>query len=59
MEVRGENLDSVKIESENAGEGERTLVRKNPADLSELDSGIEASGILEVMPDGFGFIRSR
>ena len=23
----------------------------------ELDSGIEASGILEVMPDGFGFIR--
>lgn len=26
-------------------------------DLLELDSGIEASGILEVMPDGFGFIR--
>lgn len=26
-------------------------------DLQELDSGIEASGILEVMPDGFGFIR--
>ena len=25
--------------------------------MSELDSGIEASGILEVMPDGFGFIR--
>lgn len=24
---------------------------------SELDSGIEADGILEVMPDGFGFIR--
>lgn len=24
---------------------------------SELDSGIEANGILEVMPDGFGFIR--
>lgn len=23
----------------------------------ELDSGIEASGILEVMPDGYGFIR--
>ena len=28
------------------------------AALSELDSGITASGILEVMPDGFGFIRS-
>lgn len=26
-------------------------------DLLELDSGIEAQGILEVMPDGFGFIR--
>ena len=26
-------------------------------DLAELDSGIEANGILEVMPDGFGFIR--
>ena len=23
----------------------------------ELDSGVEASGILEVMPDGYGFIR--
>lgn len=30
--------------------------RKN-ADLQELDSGEEARGILEVMPDGFGFIR--
>lgn len=28
----------------------------NP-ELQELDSGIEANGILEVMPDGFGFIR--
>ncbi|MFR5600924.1 MAG: transcription termination factor Rho [Lachnospiraceae bacterium] len=27
------------------------------ADTQELDSGIEADGILEVMPDGFGFIR--
>ena len=26
-------------------------------DFQELDSGIEADGILEVMPDGFGFIR--
>ena len=25
-------------------------------DMAELDSGIEANGILEVMPDGFGFI---
>ena len=27
-------------------------------EFQELDSGIEANGILEVMPDGFGFIRS-
>ena len=27
------------------------------SDLQDLDSGIEANGILEVMPDGFGFIR--
>jgi len=26
-------------------------------DIAKLDSGIAASGILEVMPDGFGFIR--
>lgn len=25
---------------------------------AELDSGVEANGILEVMPDGYGFIRS-
>ena len=27
-------------------------------DISELDSGIEVRGILEVMPEGYGFIRS-
>lgn len=33
---------------------------RNPADTvnMELDSGITVKGILEVMPDGFGFIRS-
>lgn len=28
-----------------------------PQEVAELDSGCEANGILEVMPDGFGFIR--
>lgn len=32
--------------------------KEKEAILSELDSGITACGILEVMPDGFGFIRS-
>lgn len=29
----------------------------SPQEISELDSGVEANGILEVMQDGFGFIR--
>lgn len=29
-----------------------------PMDLKDLDSGNEVSGVLEVMPDGYGFIRS-
>ena len=33
-------------------------LKDKEATLSELDSGITACGILEVMPDGFGFIRS-
>ena len=54
-----ETVEKATVEKstvETGEEGEK-FVRKNPADLSELDSGIEASGILEVMPDGFGFIR--
>ncbi|MBE5972454.1 MAG: transcription termination factor Rho [Lachnoclostridium sp.] len=39
-------------------QSERTPASADPkSDLQELDSGIEANGILEVMPDGFGFIR--
>ena len=41
----------VKTEPKNDGIG------LTSQDLAELDSGIEANGILEVMPDGFGFIR--
>ncbi len=35
-----------------------TDVDKPPAELAQLDSGQFASGILEVMQDGYGFIRS-
>ena len=31
---------------------------KPPVDIAQLDSGISAHGILEVLPDGYGFIRS-
>ena len=38
---------------------QRPDTAEEPAEqLAELDSGIEAHGILEVMQDGFGFIRS-
>lgn len=37
------------------GEGKKEEEDKFP---SELDSGVAAHGILEVMPDGYGFIRS-
>lgn len=32
-------------------------VEVTPQDVAELDSGVDADGILEVMQDGFGFIR--
>lgn len=36
---------------------ENTRSDEGKSDFQELDSGLEANGILEVMPDGFGFIR--
>ena len=51
-EARSEAVKSeVKTENKEDAKGEE---EKYPADL---DSGIAASGILEVMPDGYGFIR--
>ena len=46
-----QQMESTRTEVENA----RMEDLKN--EFQELDSGIEANGILEVMPDGFGFIR--
>ena len=58
---RGESAENVGVRSE-AYTKERTFNPNNVADdesqyPKELDSGIEARGILEVMPDGYGFIR--
>ena len=51
---RSENMqrtDSVQRADSNPGsEGKST-------DMSQLDSGVTANGILEVLPDGYGFIR--
>ena len=37
---------------------ENNRTERPPMEQSELDSGISVSGILEVLPDGYGFIRS-
>ncbi|MGN0377150.1 MAG: transcription termination factor Rho [Suilimivivens sp.] len=54
------NSDSIEkkeapAKQEAKEEGEKADEDKYPA---ELDSGIAVNGILEVMPDGYGFIRS-
>ena len=42
---------------EDAKEQEKQIEDKK-AEFGQLDSGIEANGILEVLADGYGFIRS-
>ena len=43
--------------SENRTEEDVSNAYSVPAETVQLDSGEKANGILEVMPDGFGFIR--
>ena len=40
------------------GQADKKEEEKPALDMSQLDSGIRVSGILEVLPDGYGFIRS-
>lgn len=49
--MEAQRAEAARLEAENA----RMEDLRN--EFQELDSGIEANGILEVMPDGFGFIR--
>ena len=55
---------SIQNPSNSYSERTERTYQTNPAPIeplqqepADLDSGIEANGILEVMPDGFGFIR--
>lgn len=48
---RRANKEAVKEMSANTGD-------KELHDIDKLDSGVVANGILEVLPDGYGFIRS-
>ncbi|HIT63300.1 MAG TPA: transcription termination factor Rho [Candidatus Ventrimonas merdavium] len=60
-ESRGETRTDGRWDSRSDGRTARTAPRQpevlTAQEVAELDSGIEANGILEVMPDGFGFIR--
>ena len=52
--VENRLVETKTTESKN----EEGKVSKAPMEQSELDSGITVKGILEVLPDGYGFIRS-
>ncbi len=62
-EERGTHAQETRGKSEGRSFAEAKAVGEAPeekggVDMRDLDSGELASGILEVMPDGFGFIRS-
>ncbi len=59
-EGRGQesNREVRSTEPQRPEQSEQERTDRPPTELSQLDSGVEAKGILEVMPDGFGFIRS-
>ncbi len=52
----GRNLNEGRSQGDGRQEGQK-FVREEEKYPADLDSGITAHGILEVMPDGFGFIR--
>ena len=59
-ELRSEETEQPRTgaASENRTEEGVSNAYNVPAETVQLDSGEKANGILEVMPDGFGFIRS-
>ncbi len=57
MLAEDERLEAQKEKEEKPEAGERRREESGRDDTRELDSGVKAHGILEVMPDGYGFIR--
>ncbi len=51
------NMSQVKLTEDNVKELSANTGDRELHDIDRLDSGITAHGILEVMPDGYGFIR--
>lgn len=60
-ETKSETRNEARSDSRNSRPGVRTDRSQQETlssqEIAELDSGVEADGILEVMQDGFGFIR--
>ena len=61
-EIKNEKEEKIKVDS--SKEDTKIISREQeernsagPKGLSELDSGLNAKGIIEIMPDGYGFIR--
>ena len=53
------SMEKKTVETKSAeNQTEEAKSSRAPMEQSELDSGITAKGILEVLPDGYGFIRS-
>lgn len=53
------NMENKPVETKNEeARNEEAKGSRAPMEQSELDSGITVKGILEVLPDGYGFIRS-
>ncbi len=58
---KAELVERMLEEDEKEKQASREAVKEmsaNTGDIDRLDSGITACGILEVLPDGYGFIRS-
>ena len=53
------SMENKTVETKSAeNQTEEAKSSRAPMEQSELDSGITVKGILEVLPDGYGFIRS-
>lgn len=56
-EVKTENIKKEKNKTENNKAESKAESKAAETEMDKLDSGILAKGILEVLPDGYGFIR--
>lgn len=61
IEVKGNPSEFLKPEHKSEIKGtiklEQKITNAHPTDMEQLDSGETKEGILEVLPDGYGFVR--